>query len=130
MPADTARCDRYGRSMAELRTRLAIRAVDDGLVLRGEIDGDTVADFDRALAESVAGGGIVRLHLQEVTSIDTEALRVLVAAAGRSRSRDGDVVLDGPTSEIASFVRASGLSWLLTMINIGANAAIPMSPPG
>ena len=116
--------------MAELRTRLAIRAVDDGLVLRGEIDGDTVADFDRALAESVAGGGIVRLHLQEVTSIDTEALRVLVAAAGRSRSRDGDVVLDGPTSEIASFVRASGLSWLLTMINIGATSAIPMSPPG
>ncbi len=115
--------------MAELGTRLAIRAVDDGLALRGEIDGDTVADFERALAECVSAGGIVRVHMQDVTSIDHEALRVLVAAAGRSRSRDGDVVLDGPTSDVAAFVQASGLAWLLTTINIGASASFPMSPP-
>lgn len=107
-------------SVAVVRAELGIGELDDGLSLVGDLDGPSVAAFTEALDARVAAGGFVRLDMRGVTSLDDAALRTLVAATGRSRSGDADVVLDAPSIEIDGVLRASGLAWLLTIINVGA----------
>lgn len=112
-------------SMAGVNTRLDIGVLQDGLSLVGDLDGRSIERFTEALDARVAAGGFVRLDMRGVTSLDDGALRALVAATGRSRSGDADVVLDAPSPEIAHRLRVSGLAWLLTVINVGAAHGLP-----
>lgn len=110
--------------MAGVNTRLDIGVLDDGLSLCGDVDAHSVARFTEALDARVAAGGFVRLDMRGVTSLDEGALRALVAATGRSRSADADVVLDAPSIEVDRVLRASGLAWLLTIINVGDHGLV------
>ena len=109
--------------MAESVAQLSINAIDDGLVLTGELGGPGLADFSKALGACVDAGGFVRLDMSGVTSIDTESLRAIVVATGRSRTAGADLVLDAPIPAVAGMVESCGLSWLLTMINVTSPAA-------
>lgn len=105
--------------MADPGTQLVVSAVDDGLVLHGVIDAASAGEFERVLASCVGGRRFVRLDMRRVIAVDATALRVLVAASGRSRTRGGDVVLDSPNHAVVDLVERSGLTSVLTILHPG-----------
>jgi anti-anti-sigma factor len=64
------------------------------LNLSGELDMATVADFDSALKPLCAAGGIVTIHVSDLTFMDSTGLHALVRAAQELRDR-GCIIIHG-----------------------------------
>ena len=70
---------------------------DDLVVLRGDLDMETVGDFSRKL-EGVQG--TVVLDLEGVTFLDSTGLQSLVHAQDAARQRGDDLILRHPSAAV------------------------------
>lgn len=102
--------------MADLGTELSIDPLDDGLLLRGEVDAHTAPALREAVMARLASGSVdVRLDMQAVTFMDSSGLRVVIDATEKARATDGDVILVAPTPTVRRLVEISGLADHLTI---------------
>ena len=112
----------YGGPVAEI-------ALDGTVIVRGDVDISNVEDLDAAIARREAAltlhGGPLDLVLEvgEVTFIDSSALRILLDAARRARSRNGRVVLCNIPSLVAAVL--AGTSTTHVFVARGASAEFP-----
>ncbi|MGR6319293.1 anti-sigma factor antagonist [Micromonospora soli] len=80
----------------------------------GEIDIATVGSFRAALWAAPARP-VLRLDLSGVRVLSAAAVRALIAAHLRIRSRGGELVLVDPDPVVARVLRATGLHRVMTV---------------
>jgi anti-anti-sigma factor len=71
----------------------------DVVHVSGELDLASIADLSSALAGSEASGRRV-LDLTECTFLDSSAIHVILAEAGRCREEDGELVIVAPQAAV------------------------------
>ena len=79
--------------------------------VHGPLDADTAPALDDGLSDIIDGQGNrqVVLDLRAMTGIDPDGLSVLVDALGRMDDYGGELVVSGPTPDVAEQLRAAGL---------------------
>jgi anti-sigma B factor antagonist len=86
--------------------------MDDDLVhvhVAGEVDASSADQFAQILAVAAEQRPEVALHLDEVTFLDSAALRVIVRAASSIRDAGGRLRLDQCSDVVRQILRTSGL---------------------
>ncbi len=101
--------------MAPDRTGFSLvfsRALGSVIVhIHGALDATTAPELKDRLVDVIDGQGNRQLvlDLRRTTRIDSNGFSVLVDALHRQRKRGGDLVVSGPTSDVAEAFVAAGL---------------------
>jgi anti-anti-sigma factor len=79
--------------------------------IHGALDATTAPELKDRLVDVIDGQGNRQLvlDLRRTTRIDSKGFSVLVDALHRQRKRGGDLVVSGPTSDVAEAFVAAGL---------------------
>jgi anti-anti-sigma factor len=108
---------------------VVIESLPHGLELvrvAGELDPASIADLESAFAASVASRRLV-VDLSECTFLDSSAIHVLLAEAGRRREGDGELVIVVPSE--AGIRRPLEIAQVDRMLSIHASVADAVSQP-
>ena len=92
----------------------------------GELDAYTAPQLRKVLDE-LLDGSVSRLivNLSGTSFIDSTGLGVLVGAARKARSQDGELVLDQPTNSVHRVLQITGLTLSISVRNAPAEDADP-----
>lgn len=91
----------------------------------GALDAASARQLDDRLVDIIDGQGNLRLvvDLADTRSIDRAGLAVLVDALQRMRRTSGELLLSGPTGEVAQALNAAGLDKVFVITPAWAHPA-------
>lgn len=95
--------------MPDSSARLSLTHNGDRIIVVGEIDAHTSADFAARL-DPLPGSGNVHLDLSGVGFIDSSGLRVIIGAHQRAEDANRKLLLEQPSRAIERIIEVSGLS--------------------
>jgi anti-sigma B factor antagonist len=93
----------------------------------GELDCATAPRLSEALADLVEPGRVVLVDLSHTEFVDCAGLAPLVVACQHQRERGGDLVLKGPTGEVAKVIKRTELDKVMTVAS-GSEPAFESEP--
>lgn len=94
-------------------------AEDEATVsVAGELDAYTAPQL-RKMLDEILDGSVSRVvvDLKSTTFIDSTGLGVLVGAARKARSHDGELVLDSPARSVHRVLQITGLTLSIPVLN-------------
>lgn len=88
------------------------------VAVSGELDAYTAPQLRKLLDEMLDGSvASVVVDLRATSFIDSTGLGVLVGAARKARSQDGELVLDSPTRSVHRVLQITGLTLSIPVRN-------------
>jgi anti-anti-sigma factor len=115
-------------SSANLRTvidRTGGRAV---IVVQGEIDIGTAAQFADVVSQVEADAGCVEIDLRETTFMDSSGLAVLMAAHQRLGQARESIVLHDPPANIRRLLEITGVDQFVDVRDTSGHPDPPPTP--
>ncbi|HUR48323.1 MAG TPA: STAS domain-containing protein [Acidimicrobiales bacterium] len=96
----------------------------------GELDAYTAPQLRKILDEIIDGSvASVVVDLRSTSFIDSTGLGVLVGAARKARSHDGELIVDSPAHSVHRVLQITGLTLSIPVRNAPAEAEISEVDP-
>lgn len=100
------------------------------VAVAGELDAYTAPQLRKMLDEILDGSvASVVVDLQSTSFIDSTGLGVLVGAARKARSQDGELILDSPARSVHRVLQITGLTLSIPVRNAPEDDEIPEAGP-
>ena len=102
----------------EFDLRISAGADETTLSVSGELDAYTAPQL-RKMLDEVLDGSVSRVvvDLKSTSFIDSTGLGVLVGAARKARSQEGELVLDSPVKSVHRVLQITGLTLSIPVRN-------------
>lgn len=100
------------------------------VAVAGELDAYTAPQLRKMLDEILDGSvASVVVDLRSTSFIDSTGLGVLVGAARKARSQDGELILDSPARSVHRVLQITGLTLSIPVRNAPEDDEIPEADP-